>query len=32
MEYLIEIGLSVLTCAFATLVGFDQDRVFCRLW
>lgn len=28
MEYLIGVGLAVLVCAFATLVGFDRDRVF----
>lgn len=28
MEYLIGIGLAVVVCAFATLVGFDRDRVF----
>ena len=28
MEYLIGAGLAVLVCAFATLVGFDRDRVF----
>ena len=28
MEYLIRIGLAVVVCAFATLVGFDRDRVF----
>jgi hypothetical protein len=29
MEYLIGVGLAVVVCAFATLVGFDRDRVFC---
>lgn len=28
MAYLIGIGLVVMVCAFATLVGFDRDRVF----
>src|SRR5438876_8339641 len=28
MEYLIGIGPAVVVCAFATLVGFDRDRVF----
>jgi hypothetical protein len=28
MEYLIGIGLAVVVCLFATLVGFDRDRVF----
>ncbi len=28
MEYLIGIGLALLVCAFAKLVGFDRDRVF----
>ena len=28
MEYLIGVGLAVSVCAFATLVGFDSDRVF----
>jgi len=28
MEYLIGAGLAVGVCAFATLVGFDRDRVF----
>jgi hypothetical protein len=28
MEYLIGIGLAVVVCVFATLVGFDRDRVF----
>src|SRR5215472_13179076 len=28
MEYLIGVGLAVLMCAFAMLVGFDRDRVF----
>ncbi len=28
MEYLIGAGLAVAVCAFATLVGFDRDRVF----
>ena len=28
MEYLIGIGLAALVCVFATLVGFDRDRVF----
>jgi hypothetical protein len=28
MEYLIGAGLAVMVCAFATLVGFDRDRVF----
>jgi hypothetical protein len=28
MEYMIGIGLALLTCVFATLVGFDRDRVF----
>ena len=28
MEYLIGVGLAVLVCAFATVVGFDRDRVF----
>lgn len=28
MEYLIGAGLAVVVCAFATLVGFDRDRVF----
>lgn len=28
MEYLIGVGLALVVCAFATLVGFDQDRVF----
>ncbi len=28
MEYLIGVGLAVVVCAFATLVGFDRDRAF----
>ena len=28
MEYLIGVGLAVAVCAFATLTGFDRDRVF----
>ncbi|HWY67429.1 MAG TPA: hypothetical protein VNX88_02130 [Terriglobales bacterium] len=28
MEYLIGVGLAVVACAFAMLVGFDRDRVF----
>jgi hypothetical protein len=28
MEYLIGIGLALVVCAFAMLVGFDRDRVF----
>ena len=28
MEYLIGVGLALVVCAFATLVGFDRDRVF----
>jgi hypothetical protein len=28
MEYLIGVGLALLVCAFATLAGFDRDRVF----
>jgi hypothetical protein len=28
MEYLIGVGLAVVVCSFATLVGFDRDRVF----
>lgn len=28
MEYLIGVGLAIVVCAFATLVGFDRDRVF----
>ena len=28
MEYLIGIGLALAVCVFATLVGFDRDRVF----
>ena len=28
MEYLIGVGLAVVVCVFATLVGFDRDRVF----
>jgi len=28
MEYLIGVGLAAVVCAFATLVGFDRDRVF----
>ena len=28
MEYMIGIGLALLTCVFATLVGFDRDRIF----
>jgi len=28
MEYLIGAGLAVLVCVFATLAGFDRDRVF----
>ena len=28
MEYLIGIVLAVVVCAFATLFGFDRDRVF----
>jgi len=28
MEYLIGVGLAVVVCAVATLVGFDRDRVF----
>ena len=28
MECLIGVGLGVVVCAFATLVGFDRDRVF----
>lgn len=27
MEYLIGVGLAVVVCAFATLVGFDRNRV-----
>jgi hypothetical protein len=28
MEYLIGVGLAVLVCVFASVVGFDRDRVF----
>jgi len=28
MEYLIGVGLAVVVCAFAMLVGFDRERVF----
>jgi hypothetical protein len=28
MEYLIGVGLGAVVCAFATLVGFDRERVF----
>ena len=28
MEYLIGVGLAVVVCVFAMLVGFDRDRVF----
>ena len=28
MEYLIGVGLAVVVCAFARLVGFDRERVF----
>jgi len=28
MEYLIGVGLAVLVCVFAGVVGFDRDRVF----
>jgi hypothetical protein len=28
MEYLLGIGLALVVCAFAMLVGFDRDRVF----
>ena len=28
MEYLIGIGIAVVVCCFATLTGFDRDRVF----
>ena len=28
MEYLIGFGLALLVCAFATLAGFDRERVF----
>ena len=28
MEYLIGVGLALVVCALATLVGFDRDRVF----
>jgi len=28
VEYLIGVGLAVAVCAFATLTGFDRDRVF----
>jgi hypothetical protein len=28
MEYVIGVGLAVVVCAFARLVGFDRDRVF----
>ena len=28
MEYLIGVGLAVVTCTFAALAGFDRDRVF----
>lgn len=28
MEYLIGVGLAVLVCVFAALVGFDRDHVF----
>jgi hypothetical protein len=28
MEYLIGVGLATAVCIFATLVGFDRDRVF----
>lgn len=28
MEYLIGVVLGLVVCAFATLVGFDRDRVF----
>ena len=28
MEYLIGAGLAIAVCVFATLVGFDRDRVF----
>lgn len=27
MAYLIGVGLALMVCAFATLVGFDRDRV-----
>jgi hypothetical protein len=28
MEYLIGVGVAVVVCVFAVLVGFDRDRVF----
>lgn len=28
MEYMIGVGLALVVCAFATLVGFDRDRAF----
>ena len=28
MQYLIGVGLALLVCVFARLVGFDRDRVF----
>jgi hypothetical protein len=28
MEYLIGVGLAVVVCVFANVVGFDRDRVF----
>src|SRR4051794_5054835 len=28
MEYLIGVGLAVLVCVFAMVVGFDRDRAF----
>ena len=28
MEYLIGVGLALVVCTFATLVGFDRDRAF----
>ena len=28
MEYLIGLGLAILVCVFANLVGFDRERVF----
>jgi hypothetical protein len=28
MQYLIGVGLALVTCFFAMLAGFDRDRVF----
>jgi hypothetical protein len=28
MEYLVGVGLAVVGCAFAMLVGFERDRAF----